>query len=153
MSSYGSKFKGLDLFVKIPTDLTEATTHGFILSISAVVFMVTLFFVEFSAFLTVDLSTKVAMDMNMGSQLRVNFNITIHDLHCAFEIVQQCVVARARALRCRRATPPHPSCARCLSWVDPSKPSDHHRRVGRAGGARQGGGGQQPPDETGKGCD
>jgi len=84
MSSYGSKFKGLDLFVKIPTDLTEATTHGFILSISAVVFMVTLFFVEFSAFLTVDLSTKVAMDMNMGSQLRVNFNITIHDLHCDF---------------------------------------------------------------------
>jgi hypothetical protein len=134
MSSYGSKFKGLDLFVKIPTDLTEATTHGFILSISAVVFMVTLFFVEFSAFLTVDLSTKVAMDMNMGSQLRVNFNITIHDLHCAFEMCSS--VLRERGRCAVAARPPRPVrggvAGRTIEAVRPP-PSGRARGWGAAG--------------------
>ena len=57
--------------------------HGSVMSMVAAAFMGLLFIVELNVFMSSNLVTKVAMDNNMASQLRVNFNITVHDLHCA----------------------------------------------------------------------
>ena len=97
--------QALDFYIKIPSDLTEVTMHGSVMSMFAAAFMSLLFIVELNAFMSSNLVTKVAMDNNMASQLRVNFNITVHDLHCAraFAFVSS-VGARARVVCVRPLT-------------------------------------------------
>jgi hypothetical protein len=43
--------------------------------------------VETSAYLATDFRTTVFMDDNPNSQLRINFNITMHDLSCDYATV------------------------------------------------------------------
>jgi len=64
-----ASLKVVDLFRKIPTDLTEATTVGATLSIAASVFMSTLFAVELWAFLSTTIETGVMLDTNTDTLL------------------------------------------------------------------------------------
>ncbi|GMH73681.1 hypothetical protein TL16_g06255 [Triparma laevis f. inornata] len=75
---------GVDLFRRIPTDLTEATSLGAIMSILCLLTMLTLFTTELLSFLTSDLSTQVSLDTVDANQIRINFNVTFLDLHCDF---------------------------------------------------------------------
>lgn len=82
-----ASLKVVDLFRKIPTDLTEATTVGATLSIAASVFMSTLFAVELWAFLSTTIETGVMLDTNTDTLLRINFNVTMLDLQCEYATV------------------------------------------------------------------
>jgi hypothetical protein len=82
-----SKIREFDLYRRIPKDLTEASSHGSILSICAVVFMLVLFLAELFAFLSVTYETNVVIDQSAESFVRVNFNITVLDLPCEFAVI------------------------------------------------------------------
>lgn len=77
----------VDFFRKVPSDLTEATTVGASLSLCASVFMVILFTVELWAFLSTTIETAVVIDTNSEPLLRINFNVTMHDLGCQYAAV------------------------------------------------------------------
>lgn len=101
-------FSSLDLFRKVPLDLTEATSAGkshrtashphpldrahttppgALLSLCAVSFMALLFSVELMAFVSVASQTQVLLDTNSEQHLRINFNVTLMDLHCDYAAV------------------------------------------------------------------
>lgn len=82
-----AKLRDFDFYRKIPKDLTEASTHGSILSICAVIFMLVLFLAELMAFLAVTYETNVIIDRSTDTQLRINFNITVLDLPCEFAVI------------------------------------------------------------------
>jgi len=54
------------------------------MSIFAMAVMATLFLSETSAFLQSNLATSIAVDENTQKQIRLNFNITLLDLHCDY---------------------------------------------------------------------
>lgn len=82
-----NKLRDVDFYRKIPKDLTEGTTHGSILSICAVLFMLILFIAELWAFLTMSIVTNVIIDSSTDSLLRINFNITVMDMPCEFAMI------------------------------------------------------------------
>jgi protein disulfide-isomerase-like protein len=82
-----ARIKDIDFYRKIPKDLTEASTHGSILSICAAVFMLVLFVAELWAFLSTQIVTNIIVDPNTESLLRINFNITMLDMPCEFATV------------------------------------------------------------------
>lgn len=82
-----SKVREMDFYRKIPRDLTEASTHGSVLSIMAMIFMVTLFMLELWAFMATEYVSNVVVDPNMDSQLRINFNITVLDVPCEYATI------------------------------------------------------------------
>ena len=77
----------MDFYRKIPKDLTEASTHGAVVSVCAALFMLMLFVLELMAFLTVMYETTVTIDPNIDTQLRINFNITVLDMPCEFATI------------------------------------------------------------------
>lgn len=82
-----AKIKDFDFYRKIPKDLTEASTHGSILSLCAAAFMLILFVAELWAFLSTTITTNIIVDPNTESQLRINFNITLLDMPCEFATI------------------------------------------------------------------
>ena len=81
--------RGIDMFRKIPADLTSATTTGAILSVAAAAFMAFLFVVELWAFLGSTVQTGVILDANTDTLLRINFNVTMLDLPCEYAAVPE----------------------------------------------------------------
>lgn len=82
-----SGFKVLDFYRKIPEDFVKQTSVGASLSLCAGIFMLVLFFIELFAFLSTSTETSVILDTNADTQLRINFNITLMDLHCDYAVV------------------------------------------------------------------
>ncbi|WVZ04237.1 hypothetical protein V8G54_025043 [Vigna mungo] len=73
---------------KIPRDLTEASLSGAGLSILAALFMMFLFGMELSNYLTVSTSTSVIVDKSSDHDyLRIDFNISFPALSCEFASV------------------------------------------------------------------
>mmetsp|Transcript_3119 Transcript_3119/g.4816 ORF Transcript_3119/g.4816 Transcript_3119/m.4816 type:complete len:467 (-) Transcript_3119:194-1594(-) len=81
--------RSLDLFAqqhKIASEFKEGTSSGRICSILALVLMVWMMCVEIWVYIGEQskYSTKVDIDTMLGSQLRLNFNISFPHLHCDF---------------------------------------------------------------------
>lgn len=77
----------LDMYRRIPADLLEGTMRGSVLSICAIVIMVTLFLMETRAFFTTELVSDLILDRTTDlslSKVRVNFNVTMYDLNCEY---------------------------------------------------------------------
>jgi len=74
----------VDFYRRVPKDLTEATALGAFMSIAAMVVMGVLFLSETLAFSRSNLATSITLDENTQPQLRLNFNITMMDLHCDY---------------------------------------------------------------------
>eukprot|EP00529_Nitzschia_sp_RCC80_P041405 CAMPEP_0113500158 /NCGR_PEP_ID=MMETSP0014_2-20120614/32153_1 /TAXON_ID=2857 /ORGANISM="Nitzschia sp." /LENGTH=476 /DNA_ID=CAMNT_0000394423 /DNA_START=42 /DNA_END=1469 /DNA_ORIENTATION=+ /assembly_acc=CAM_ASM_000159 len=74
----------VDFYRRVPKDLTEATTLGAFMSIVALSVMGILFFSETAAFASTRIVTSITLDENTQPQLRLNFNITMLDLHCDY---------------------------------------------------------------------
>jgi protein disulfide-isomerase-like protein len=74
----------VDFYRRVPRDLTEATTLGAIMSLCAMGVMAILFLSETAAFARTNMSTSITLDENTQPQIRLNFNITMHDLHCDY---------------------------------------------------------------------
>eukprot|EP00611_Tribonema_gayanum_P012261 TRINITY_DN22896_c0_g1_i1.p1 TRINITY_DN22896_c0_g1~~TRINITY_DN22896_c0_g1_i1.p1 ORF type:complete len:462 (+),score=121.77 TRINITY_DN22896_c0_g1_i1:180-1565(+) len=82
----GKLLRSLDLYSKIPTDLTEATPQGALFSICAGIFMLLLFHIELYAFLVSPLETEVVMD-RPEQMMEITFNVSMLDLPCDFAAV------------------------------------------------------------------
>lgn len=76
--------KSVDFYRRMPKDLTEATSLGAIMSILALLTMTVLFISETWAFARTSLKTSITLDENTENQIRLNFNITLMDLHCDY---------------------------------------------------------------------
>jgi len=79
-----SMMSNVDFYRRVPKDLTEATTLGAIMSMGAMVVMGVLFFSETLAFARSTITTAISLDENTQPQIRLNFNITLSDLHCDY---------------------------------------------------------------------
>jgi len=86
--SYGGRNRNMmsnvDFYRRVPKDLTEATTLGAAMSLCAIGIMAILFLSETAAFARTRIATSITLDENSQPQLRLNFNITMLDLHCDY---------------------------------------------------------------------
>jgi len=80
----GSKLSSIDFFRRIPTDLTEATSLGAIMSMLTVLTMAILFLSELIAFCTTNINTDVSLDTVDAQRVRLNFNVTFNELACDY---------------------------------------------------------------------
>jgi len=74
----------VDFYRRVPKDLTEATTLGAFMSLCAMSVMAVLFLSETMAFAKTKIATSITVDENREPQIRLNFNITMLDLHCDY---------------------------------------------------------------------
>merc|ERR1719183_2656629 len=74
----------IDFYRRVPKDLTEATFLGAVMSICALSVMGILFLSETWAFARTMIATSISLDENTEPQIRLNFNITLLDLHCDY---------------------------------------------------------------------
>lgn len=72
----------MDSFREIPAEFTEPTMQGAVFTIIAYILCGTLFFCELMLFLTDDTKTVIVMDANQEKTLRINFDVSAHDLPC-----------------------------------------------------------------------
>mmetsp|Transcript_300 Transcript_300/g.393 ORF Transcript_300/g.393 Transcript_300/m.393 type:complete len:482 (+) Transcript_300:181-1626(+) len=79
-----SALSSVDFYRRVPRDLTEATALGAIMSICAMCVMGVLFLSETAAFARTNMRTAISIDENTEPQIRLNFNITMLDLHCDY---------------------------------------------------------------------
>lgn len=75
------------MYKRVPKDLTEATMLGALMSILCITTVIILFFTETYAFLRTNVSTTLDVDETPDQQIRLNFNITMHNLRCAYASV------------------------------------------------------------------
>lgn len=72
----------------LPTSLlVQATMLGAFMSILCITTVIILFFSETYAFLRTTVSTTLDVDETPDKQIRLNFNISMHDLRCSFASV------------------------------------------------------------------
>jgi Endoplasmic Reticulum-Golgi Intermediate Compartment (ERGIC) len=64
--------------------MRQATSLGAIMSVLAMSMMAILFFSETTAFIRTQIVTNIEVDDNSEPQIRLNFNITMQDLHCDY---------------------------------------------------------------------
>lgn len=79
-----STFKRLNMFKKLPEDLTISTAHGSLLTLVGAVAMVLLFVLELRAFLHVSVETMIEVDDTVDTMMRINFNVTVADAPCEY---------------------------------------------------------------------
>ena len=63
---------------------TQSTKIGVLMSILALLTMLTLFTCETYAFLQTHISATIEPDPNSQDLIRLNFNVTLFDVHCDF---------------------------------------------------------------------
>eukprot|EP00744_Colponema_vietnamica_P005440 GILI01007973.1.p1 GENE.GILI01007973.1~~GILI01007973.1.p1 ORF type:complete len:356 (+),score=101.40 GILI01007973.1:82-1068(+) len=79
-----NKLKALDVYRKVPSDLTEPTISGAAVSVLSGTFIVILFFSELFAYLSVQTQSEMFIDVNRGGEkLRINIDVTLHRLPCS----------------------------------------------------------------------
>ncbi|EOD31488.1 hypothetical protein EMIHUDRAFT_456311 [Emiliania huxleyi CCMP1516] len=86
LGAMGRKSYGpvLNYFKHVPDDLVVTSTPGLIISALGTVVLITLFLFELSAYLTVTSTTDLVVDELVDETLRVNFNVTLHQVPCEF---------------------------------------------------------------------
>ncbi|KAK8798269.1 hypothetical protein WA538_006017 [Blastocystis sp. DL] len=82
--SWKSKFRKLDMFRKVPTDLTESSTCGTFLTILCYITVAALIGFEFSNYLTVETKTDYMIEQHNDEYIRINFDITMTKLSCEY---------------------------------------------------------------------
>jgi len=58
----------LDIYRKLPADLTEPTMSGALVSILSTIIMVFLFMTEMQAYIEIDTSSEMFVDINRGGE-------------------------------------------------------------------------------------
>ncbi|KXJ18404.1 endoplasmic reticulum-Golgi intermediate compartment protein 1 [Exaiptasia diaphana] len=75
----------LDIYRKVPKDLTEPTTTGAVISVLSCLFMTFLFLSEFYSFIGTEIVSELFVDNPSGSnELPVELNITLPRIRCDF---------------------------------------------------------------------
>lgn len=79
-----NKLKKIDVYRKVPNDLTEPTFSGAVISVIALSCMVFLFITELVAYLQINLTSEMFVDINRGDeQLVINMDINLIRMPCA----------------------------------------------------------------------
>lgn len=79
------RLKSVDFYRKIPTDLSEASVSGAILSVAATVLILFLLGSELTGYMRVESESTLIVDRSAhGELLRINFNISFPTLSCEF---------------------------------------------------------------------
>jgi len=71
-------------FKHVPDDLVISSTPGMIISLIGTIVMITLFIFELNAYRKVDVSTTLVVDELVDEMLRMNFNVTLHQVPCDY---------------------------------------------------------------------
>ena len=79
--------QGVDMYRRVPADLTEGTSSGSIFSYMAVFVMLMLFMLETKDYMQKIAVSSVLLDKSDDPRIRVNFNITMMDLKCEYAVV------------------------------------------------------------------
>lgn len=82
------KLSNVDIFRKIPTDLTQATRRGGILSITVAAVIGLVLFCEVWTYIEGETKSRIVLDTNRESQLEINFDITFFELPCRFANIE-----------------------------------------------------------------
>lgn len=89
LNAQNGGWKAVDLFPKLEDEvlLQDATYRGAVLTSMAFLAMGALAVVETSAYLQSGYRTTVFMDKDLNGQVRINFNLTMHDLSCDYATI------------------------------------------------------------------
>jgi hypothetical protein len=79
-----ANIKKLDVYRKLPSDLTEPTAAGAIVSMVASIVMALLFISELSTYLSVGTTSEMFVDLNRGGErLNINFDVALPRFPCS----------------------------------------------------------------------
>jgi len=76
--------KLFNYFKHVPDDLVISSTPGVIISVVGTIVLCVLFFFELSAYMTVTTNSELIVDELVDEVLRVNFNVTLHQVPCEY---------------------------------------------------------------------
>lgn len=82
------RISALDLFRKIPKDLTQATTHGGALTLLVFTVLSAVLILEVWTYAVGETRAKIVLDRNTDDKLQVNFAMTFFELPCQFAEVE-----------------------------------------------------------------
>jgi len=83
MLSILSKLKTVDVYRKVPKDLTEASIPGGVITIMCAIVLIVLFISEFWAYINVSTTSTLFVDVDRGGDsLRINLHISLPNLNC-----------------------------------------------------------------------
>jgi thiol-disulfide isomerase/thioredoxin len=83
-----ASLSSLDLFRKIPRDLTQATSHGGALSLLVFTVLSAVLLLEVWTYAAGETKSKIVLDQNMESKLQVNFAVSFPELPCRFAQIE-----------------------------------------------------------------
>lgn len=78
------KLSALDLFRKVPVDLTQATRRGGLLSLGVSTIIGIVLFCEVWTYLEGETKSRVILDSNSESKLQINFEVSFFELPCRY---------------------------------------------------------------------
>jgi hypothetical protein len=81
------RLRKIDVYRKIPKDLTEGSAVGGIVTICSIVMLVIIALFELSAVMKISRETDIVVDRGEDELFRVNLNITLKGLSCEFASV------------------------------------------------------------------
>jgi thiol-disulfide isomerase/thioredoxin len=83
-----SRLSSLDLFRKVPKDLTQATTHGGALTLLVFTVLSAVLFLECWTYVSGETRAKIVLDQNTNAKLQVNFALSFLELPCRFAEIE-----------------------------------------------------------------
>lgn len=84
---FGARLRTMDMYRRIPKDLTESTMLGAAVSLISLLVIITLFGLNLRTMFEVHTNTKILIDHSEDGQLQINFKVTVPDLSCEFAAV------------------------------------------------------------------
>jgi hypothetical protein len=82
--SLANKLKSIDVYKRMPKELSEGTISGALVSIVSIAFIIVLFLYELNIFLSHTTSTEMHVDTgHAGGKIRVNIDIVMPRMPCA----------------------------------------------------------------------
>lgn len=82
------RLSALDLFRKVPRDLSQATSHGGALSLLVFSLLAAVLMLEVWTYAAGETRSKIVLDQNNDHKLQINFAISFHELPCQFAEVE-----------------------------------------------------------------
>ena len=93
MSSLGARLRSIDVYRRLPKDLSETSSVGGIATLLLIIFVSYLFLTELIAYLSVKTITSMSVDNDTSDiidshpTLQININVTLFRMPCAIASV------------------------------------------------------------------
>lgn len=83
-----AKLSNIDIFRKIPNDLTQATRRGGLLSIFVATLIGFVLFCEVWTYIQGETKSRIVLDSNTESKLDINIDISFFELPCRYATIE-----------------------------------------------------------------